>query len=771
MSNKRYILPLIPMRGLTIFPGMIVHFDAGRKISITAAENAITNNGLVFLSLQKDIMIENPVKDDLSMYGVIAEIKQILRMPDGTMRLLVEGMERGKITKFYEDNEYFKISCVKKSEIPFDDETQEELQVRRVKHLLEDYISHFDDVSPELVSAIMSIEDAGEIADVTAANFPIKPPDRQVILEELDVQARIEKLISMMENENRIVEIEQEVADKLKDNLDKNQRDYVLREQIKVIREELGESDGAEENQDKFLKEINERNLPEQTVIKLKDEIDKLRRLPSHSQEYSVLEGYIEAVLELPWDKYDEDNADIKTARVILEKDHYGLEKVKEKILELLAVKKLTGKIGGSILCLVGPPGTGKTSIAHSLAEAMGRKYVRVSLGGIQNESEIRGHRKTYVGSMPGRIMAAMKQAGSNNPLILLDEIDKMSSDLKGDPAAAMLEVLDPEQNKTFRDHFIELPFDLSNVLFIATANSVENIPRPLYDRMEIVEVSGYSDDEKLIIAKKYILPKQKRLAGIKTNALKISDSVLKLIIEGYTRESGVRALERSIRTVCRKAAMEFLEKDAKSITVTTKTLKDYLGSRIYIYDSVSKEKMTGVANGLAWTEVGGDTLFIEVNVMDGTGKLELTGNLGEVMKESAKTALSLIRANAEKYNIEPDFYKTKDIHIHIPEGAIPKDGPSAGITMTTAIVSALSGKNVKNDVAMTGEITLRGRVLPIGGLREKTLAAYRMGIKTVIIPSENKKDYEELPEKIKTGLKFVFAKSINDVLKVALEG
>ena len=771
MSNKRYILPLIPMRGLTIFPGMIVHFDAGRKMSIAAAENAMANGGLVFLSLQKDIMVEMPVKSDISVYGVIAEIKQILRLPDGTMRLLVEGLCRGKITKFYEDSEYFKISCVEKREVPFEDETQEELLVRRVKHLLEEYVSHFDDVSPELVSAIMSIEDAGEMSDVTAANFPIKPADRQLILEELDVKTRIEKLISMMENENRIIEIEQEVADKLKDNLDKNQRDYVLREQIKVIREELGETDFSEDSPDKFSKEISERDLPGHVFAKLKEEIEKLRRLPSHSQEYSVLEGYIEAVLELPWDKLDDENEDIKVAREILEKDHYGLEKVKEKILELLAVKKLTGKIGGSILCLVGPPGTGKTSIAHSLAEAMGRKYVRVSLGGIQNESEIRGHRKTYVGSMPGRIMAAMKQAGANNPLILLDEIDKMSSDLRGDPAAAMLEVLDPEQNKTFRDHFIELPFDLSNVLFIATANSVENIPRPLYDRMEIVEVSGYSDDEKLIIAKKYILPKQKKLAGIKPGSLKISDSVLKLIIEGYTRESGVRALERSIRTVCRKAAMEFLEKDAKTVTVSKINLKNYLGSRIYIYDSINKQKMIGVANGLAWTEVGGDTLFIEVNVMDGTGKLELTGNLGDVMKESAKTAFSLIRANAKKYDIDFDFYKTKDIHIHIPEGAIPKDGPSAGITMTTAIVSALNGKCVKNDVAMTGEITLRGRVLPIGGLREKTLAAYRMGIKTVIIPYENKKDYEELPEKIKTGLNFVFAKTIDEVLKVALEG
>lgn len=769
MPSKRYVFPLIPMRGISIFPGMIMHFDAGRRISVVAAEKAMKGDGRIFLSMQKDILLENPEKDDICRFGVIAEIKQILRLPDGSVRLLVEGLERAKITKLSFDEECFVASCVIKREAAVADETEEQVLIRRIKNLLDEYISHFDDVSPELVAAIMSIEDAGELADITAANFPLKPNERQSILEELDVFTRMEKLAMMMENENNILEIEQDVADKLKNTLDKNQRDYVLREQIKVIKEELGD-DVFDESSDKLVKEISERDLPPFVKEKLSEEADKLKKMSPYSQEYSVTESYIETVLKLPWDKADEEQDDIKEARRVLEREHYGLEKVKQKILELIAVKKLTGNVNGSILCLVGPPGTGKTSIVKSLAQAMGRKYVRVSLGGIQNEAEIRGHRKTYVGSMPGRIINALKQAGTSNPVILLDEIDKMANDMHGDPSSAMLEVLDPEQNKSFRDHFIELPFDLSGVLFVATANSVENIPHPLYDRMEMVEVTGYSDEEKLVIAKKYILPKQRRLAGLQNKSIKISDKILRLIIEGYTRESGVRALERTVRTVCRKAAMEIAENSSDSVTVNASVLKDYLGSRTYTYDTINKESVAGVAAGLAWTEVGGDTLFIEVNVMDGAGKLELTGNLGDVMKESARTAVSYIRANAGKLGIKTDFYKNKDIHIHIPEGAIPKDGPSAGITMTTAIVSALSGVPVKRDVAMTGEVTLRGRVLPIGGLREKTLAAYRMGIRTVIIPYENKKDYEELSDNIKKALTFVFVKDVNEVLKNALE-
>ncbi len=770
MPNKRYMLPLIPLRGLTVFPGMIIHFDAARELSVAAAETAMKEGGEVFLASQKDLLVENPEKEDIYSFGVIAEIKQILRLSDGSLRLLVEGITRAKSTGFYKEENYFRVRCIAKRETADREEIEEEVLVRRLKKLINEYVAHFDEVSPEIIAAVLSIENAGELADIAAANFPLKPHEKQVILEELDSCKRMEKLIAMIEHENKVMDIEQAVSDKLKDNLDKNQREYVLREHIKVLREELGEGDSPEEETDKFKKQISERNLPEAAKTKLLEEIEKLSKIPPQSQEYSVVEGYIETVLELPWDKADEDRTDISAAREILKRDHFGLEKVKEKILEMLAVKKLTGKVSGSVMCLVGPPGTGKTSIVHSLAEAMGRKYVRVSLGGVQNEAEIRGHRKTYVGSMPGRIIAALKQAGTKNPVILLDEIDKISSELRGDPAAALLEVLDPEQNKSFRDHFIEIPFDLSEVLFVATANSVDNIPRPLYDRMEMVEVSGYSDEEKLVIAKKYILPKQKKLAGLENKELKISESVLKLIIEGYTRESGVRALERRIRTVCRKAAMEITENKASSVSVNSAALKKYLGSRDFVYDSMNKGDLAGVATGLAWTEVGGDTLFIEVNVMEGSGKLELTGNLGDVMKESAKAALSCIRANAERLGIAPDFYKTKDIHIHIPEGAIPKDGPSAGITMATAMVSALSGALVKRNVAMTGEITLRGRVLPIGGLKEKSLAAFRMGIDTVIIPFENKKDYEELPENVRKKMKFVFAKELFDVLGVALK-
>lgn len=764
------MLPLIPLRGLTVFPGMIIHFDAARELSVAAAEAAMKEGGEVFLASQKDLLVENPEKEDIYSFGVIAEIKQILRLSDGSLRLLVEGITRAKSTGFYKEENYFRVRCIAKRETADREEIEEEVLVRRLKKLINEYVAHFDEVSPEVIAAVLSIENAGELADIAAANFPLKPHEKQVILEELDSCKRMEKLIAMIEHENKVMDIEQAVSDKLKDNLDKNQREYVLREHIKVLREELGEGDSFEEETDKFKKQISERNLPEAAKTKLLEEIEKLSKIPPQSQEYSVVEGYIETVLELPWDRADEDRTDISAAREILKRDHFGLEKVKEKILEMLAVKKLTGKVSGSVMCLVGPPGTGKTSIVHSLAEAMGRKYVRVSLGGVQNEAEIRGHRKTYVGSMPGRIIAALKQAGTKNPVILLDEIDKISSELRGDPAAALLEVLDPEQNKSFRDHFIEIPFDLSEVLFVATANSVDNIPRPLYDRMEMVEVSGYSDEEKLVIAKKYILPKQKKLAGLENKELKISESVLKLIIEGYTRESGVRALERRIRTVCRKAAMEITENKASSVSVNSAVLKKYLGSREFVYDSMNKGDLAGVATGLAWTEVGGDTLFIEVNVMEGSGKLELTGNLGDVMKESAKAALSCIRANAERIGIAPDFYKTKDIHIHIPEGAIPKDGPSAGITMATAMVSALSGAVVKRNVAMTGEITLRGRVLPIGGLKEKSLAAFRMGIDTVIIPFENKKDYEELPENVRKKMKFVFAKELFDVLGVALK-
>lgn len=770
MANKKYRLPLIPLRGLTVFPGMVLHFDVGRKKSIAAIERAMQGDRLVFLSYQIDSFIENPVREDISKIGVVAEVRQILKLPDGNIRVLIEGLARAGITRYYDSEECIEANVAEKYDIPCEDRLSEQVLMRRVIDLLHDHFDLYEKINPQIMTSLIEIEDGGELADITASNFPLKPHDQQMILEELDVRLRLEKLIALMENENNILEVEQGVMSKLKTSLDKNQRDYILREQMKVIQEELGDFESGQAEADEYRKKIDSRSLPKEVKEKLCEELARLSRLPSMSQEYGVVQNYIDTVLAMPWDVTTEENNDIELAKKILDRDHYGLEKVKERILEYLAVKNLAPDTKGSIICLAGPPGTGKTSIAKSLAESLGRKYVRVSLGGIQNEAEIRGHRKTYVGAMPGRIAAALKMAGSKNPLILLDEIDKMSSDFRGDPTAAMLEVLDPEQNSGFRDHFLELPFDLSQVLFVTTANSIENIPRPLYDRMDIIEISGYTELEKLNIAKQYLIPKQRKENGLTAKSFKIADKVINLIIEGYTRESGVRALERKIGAVCRKAAKEIVEENKNSITVSEKLLTKYLGGRIFTYEHAPKNNMIGMATGLAWTEVGGDTLSIEVNVMKGSGKLELTGNLGDVMKESAKAALSFIRANCDVFEINPDFYKEKDIHIHVPEGAIPKDGPSAGITMATAIISALTGAAVLRNVAMTGEITLRGRVLPIGGLREKSLAAYRMGIEKIIIPFENKKDYEELPDRIKEKIKFVFAKDIKTVLENAIE-
>lgn len=769
MTNKRYRLPLVPTRGLTVFPGMVIHFDVGRKKSIAAVEKAMAENNLLFLSYQKDSFVETPTRQDISKIGVVAEVRQILRLPDGNLRVLIDGISRAAITRYYDSDDLTEVSVIEKPDIPCEDTVEEQVLMRKVQNLLKDYFDLYEKINPQAMTSLMEIEDGGELADITASNYPLKPSDKQLVLEELDVRLRLEKLIALMENENNILEIEQGVMSKLKTSLDKNQRDYILREQMKIIQEELGDFESGALEADGYREKINQRTLPKEVSEKLDEEISRLSRLSVMSQEYAVVQNYIDTVLSMPWDISTEESTDIKWAKEVLDRDHYGLEKVKERILEYLAVKKLSPDAKGSIICLAGPPGTGKTSIAKSLAEALGRKYVRVSLGGIQNEAEIRGHRKTYVGAMPGRIAAALKAAGSKNPLILLDEIDKMSSDFRGDPTAAMLEVLDPEQNSTFRDHFLELPFDLSQVLFVTTANSIENIPRPLYDRMDIIEISGYTELEKLNIAKQYLLPKQRKENGLTAKTLKISDKVINLIIEGYTRESGVRALERKLGAICRKAAKTIVEEEKNSIKVSEKLLKEYLGGRIFTYDHAPESDMVGMATGLAWTEVGGDTLSIEINTMKGSGKLELTGNLGDVMKESAKAALSFIRANSDTFGIDAEFYKEKDIHIHVPEGAIPKDGPSAGITMATALVSALTGKSVKREVAMTGEITLRGRVLAIGGLREKSLAAYRMGIRKIIIPFENKKDYEELPEKIKNEIEFVFAKDMKEVLKHAL--
>ncbi len=770
MTNNKFTLPLIPLRGITIFPGTVIHFDVGRPKSSAAVHRAMDEDKLVFLCYQNDITVDDPTLDDLADIGTVAEIKQILNLPDGNIRILVEGLYRGYITRFTEKDNHAEVTVLRAEETICDDDVQVQVLMRRVFHLVERFLDLYDRLSPEAVTSLLSIEEPGELADVVASNFPLKPQLKQKILNELQVDMRLEKLIHILAHETDILEIEHEIMDKVQDSLDQNQRDYVLREKMKVIQDELGEGEAADADIRKYRAQMEGRNIPEEVCEKLEEEFNRLRKGHPYSQEYGVIQNYIETVLSLPWGIESEETLDIPLAKKILDRDHYGLDKVKERILEYIAVRMLSGKPKSNVLCLVGPPGTGKTSIAKSLAEALGRNYHRISLGGVQNEAEIRGHRKTYIGAMPGRIVDAIKRAGSSNPLLLIDEIDKMSQDYHGDPASAMLEVFDPEQNKNFRDHFLELPFDLSDVLFIATANSLDTVPRPLLDRMDVIEISGYSMEEKLHIASRYLLPKQRKLHGLKATQLRCNNTVLSAIIEGYTRESGVRTLERRIAALCRKAAVRFAEDESlPSVSVTTKNLTDFLGKQRYHYEKTGTQNQIGLVTGLAWTEVGGDTLCIEVNTMPGTGKLELTGSLGDVMQESAKAALSYLRSNTESLGIATDFYKQTDIHIHVPEGAVPKDGPSAGITMATALVSALTGRPVSRFVAMTGEITLRGRVLPIGGLKEKALAAFRMGIKTVVIPFDNKPDYEELPQKLKDGMQFIFAKDMGTVLETAL--
>lgn len=763
-NTNIYTLPLVPLRGLSVFPGMILHFDVGRPKSIDALESAMQHNKLVYLCCQNDVNVDTPSENDLAETGTICEVKQILRMPDGGMRVLVEGRWRGKILKYEECATYACVEVLKLDDITDDVDIYIKALMRKVQHLTEKFLELNEKFTPDTTSALLSIDDPSELADLIASNLPIKPVYKQELLDCIDVSQRLEALITFMTDEIDILGVEKDVMSHVNENLDQNQREYILREKLKVVKEELGESD--DEDISKFRNELKKRDLPENIASAINREIEKLAKIPQHSQEYAVEESYIETLLSLPWEISSEETLDISAAKEKLDRDHFGLDKVKERIIEYIAVRKLSDKPGGTILCLVGPPGTGKTSIVSSLAESINRKYARLSLGGVHNESEIRGHRKTYVASMPGRIIEAIKNAGVNNPVILLDEIDKMSHDYSGDPSSAMLEVLDPEQNKSFRDNYIELPFDLSNVMFIASANSLDSIPRPLLDRMDIIEVTGYTDEEKLTIAKKYLVPKQRRKNGLTSSAIKFNDGAIKDIISDYTRESGVRGLERTISKVCRKVAVEVVADPKTSVSIKKTNLSDYLGKPLYQRAKKESENEVGTATGLAWTEVGGETLGIEVNIMGGSGKLELTGNLGDVMKESASAALSYIRANSLKLGIDSDFYKTRDIHIHIPEGAVPKDGPSAGITMASAMISALTSIPLRADTAMTGEITLRGKVLPIGGLKEKSLAALRLGIKNIIIPFENKPDYDELPSVVKDNINFYFAKTMDEVLK-----
>ena len=770
ISENDNVFYTVTMRGLVAFPDMVMHFDVAREKSIRSIMNALEGNGKIFLVAQHEAYVDNPVSSDLYKVGVVAEIKQVLRLPDNNMlKVLVKGLYKARMVNFMDDGEKF-MSVIKR--LPSrsrvrTDSTDTEALMRSVKGAFERYSSFFPKMPQELIISVMTQENPEKLFQLVVFNCTIDYREKQELLEESNLLNRLAMLVTFINAENEILEIEHEINEQTHENMDKNQKEYFLREQMRVIQEQLGESD-SEENF-RYMSRAVSIDCDEKSREKLIKEIEKLSKMPPYSQEAFVIRNYLDAVFELPWGKYSKAKVSLEKAESILEKDHYGLKKVKERILEFLAVYMLNPKIKGQIICLAGPPGIGKTSIAKSVAKAMGRKYARVSLGGVRDEADIRGHRKTYIGAMPGRIITAMQQAGTCNPLILFDEIDKLCNDIKGDPSSAMLEVLDSEQNNTFRDHFIEIPFDLSKAVFIMTANNVSAIPEPLLDRMEIIELPSYTAEEKFHIAKQHLIPKQLKEHGLKASQLKITDDALNDVIQYYTKEAGVRSLERVIASLCRKTARKISSGELKKVTVKPENIQEYLGVKKYPADISSKENQVGVVNGLAWTSVGGVIMPLEVLVMDGTGKTEVTGSLGDVMKESSRIAISYVRSIAEKYGIDKEFYKKNDIHIHAPEGAVPKDGPSAGVTMTTALVSALSGIPVRADVAMTGEITLHGKVLAIGGLREKTMAAYKAGIKTVIIPVANKPDLEDVDDVVKNSMEFVYAGTLTDVLDTAL--
>lgn len=772
MEKDSKVLPLIPLRGMVIFPYMILHFDVGRDKSIKALEEAMLNNQEIFLVAQKEANDEEPTEKDIYKVGTLCNIKQVLKLPGDTVRVLVEGIQRGTIEEYIDEESYIKvrINLIDEKAHIEEDNLDEEAMLRTLKTSFNEYVKLSAAFPPEVIENLDKIESSGKVVDTVSSYMMLDIEDKQELLEALDINERMEKLTIKIKNESEIVKIEKKIGAKVKSKIDKVQKEYFLREQLKVIQEELGEDDENKKEINRYKTKLNKAKLPKTVKEKAMYELERLKSTGSYSSEGGIIKTYLDWVLDIPWNVSTEDNLDIKKARVILDAEHYGLKDVKERIIEYLAVKKMSNSLKGPILCLVGPPGVGKTSIARSVANAIGRNFVRMSLGGVRDEADIRGHRRTYVGAIPGRIVYGMKSAKSKNPLFLLDEIDKMGMDFKGDPSSALLEVLDSEQNSTFRDHYLELDIDLSNVMFITTANTLDTIPGPLLDRMEIIEVSGYTYEEKLNICKKYLIPKQLKEHGIDDKVINFSDSAINYIIEGYTRESGVRSLERKVASVIRKAITEMVEKDKNSVSITLNHIKKYLGKEIFKEERIEKEDKIGVVTGMAWTAYGGDILPVEVSVMDGSGKLELTGQLGDVMKESAKTAYSLVRSIGQEYGCI-DFHKEKDIHIHVPEGAVPKDGPSAGITMTTALISALSKKAVKHNVSMTGEITLTGRVLPIGGLKEKCLAAYRAGVDTVIIPKENEKDIDKIPLTIRKKLNFIIASKIDEVLQNALVG
>ncbi|ADM71488.1 Lon protease 1 [Paenibacillus polymyxa E681] len=767
-KTKGRRFPLLPLRGLLVYPSMVLHLDVGREKSVKALEKAMVEDNLILLCSQSEVNIEEPTQEDIFRVGTVAKVRQMLKLPNGTIRVLVEGLERAEIIQYTDNEEYYEVMAKELHEAE-NVQPETDALMRTVLTQFEHYINLSKKVTPETLAAVSDIEEPGRLADVITSHLTLKIKEKQDILETIDVTQRLEKLLDILNNEREVLELERKINQRVKKQMEKTQKEYYLREQMKAIQKELGEKEGRAGEVEELRNQLSELELPVSVKEKVEKEIDRLEKMPASSAEGGVIRNYVDWLLSLPWNKFTDDDLDIVKAEEVLNNDHYGLDKPKERVLEYLAVRKLVKTIKGPILCLVGPPGVGKTSLARSIAKSMGREFVRISLGGVRDEAEIRGHRRTYVGAMPGRIIQGMKTAGTSNPVFLLDEIDKMASDFRGDPSAALLEVLDPEQNNTFSDHFVELPFDLSNVMFVTTANAAHNIPRPLMDRMETLYIPGYTELEKLEIANRYLLPKQKREHGLDEEQLVIGEDTLLRVIREYTRESGVRNLEQQMASLCRKAAKSVVSGGEGPIQITPDNLKDYLGIAKFRYGVAELEDQIGTVTGLAWTEVGGETLMIEVTVVPGSGKLILTGKLGDVMKESAQAAFSYTRSKAVDLGIELDFYEKNDIHIHIPEGAIPKDGPSAGITIATALISALTNRHVSKDVAMTGEITLRGRVLPIGGLKEKSLAAHRAGYKKILLPKDNERDLKDIPDSIRQDVEFVPVAHMDQVLKHAL--
>lgn len=773
MEASGKLMPLLALRGIIVFPGMTVNLDVGRDKSINAVNAAMQLDKKILLVTQRDAETADPKREELYNYGVVAEIKQLLKLPSGAIRILIQGLERAELTSLIDapfKDTYLEGFAMPVASIEPEENSETEAMRRVLLQSFEKWLVTGKKVTTEVMLNFKNITTAGEIADIIAGYLTISIDEKEELLELADVKERMHKLHTFLCKELEIAELEKNITQEVRKQIEKNQREYYLREQIKVINKELGEGDERQAEVDEYKKQMEGRDLPPEVADKINKELDRLYKMPPMMAESGVIRNYVETLLALPWGIYGKDNFDLKHAEKVLNKDHYGLEKVKERILEYLAVRALTKSGKGPILCLVGPPGVGKTSLAQSVARAIDRKFTRMSLGGVHDEAEIRGHRRTYIGAMPGRIIHGMQTCGVMNPVFLLDEVDKMSSDFRGDPASALLEVLDPEQNNTFSDHYVEIPFDLSQVFWIVTANTVETIPPALLDRMEVVQLSSYTEDEKVKIAELHLLPKERQNNGLTAKTLSITEDALRMIIRGYTREAGVRNLERKIAAVCRKTALRIVNGEAKSAKVTAKNLHKYLGKVIYLEEDVSLEAAAGICTGLAWTRVGGELLKVEVVACKGKGHLALTGQLGDVMKESAQAGYTYIRSRADELGLDKDFYETTDIHIHLPEGAIPKDGPSAGITMATAMISALTGRKVKKNLAMTGEITLSGRVLPVGGIKEKFLAAHRYGVKTIIMPAKNEQDLEELPANVRAKMHFIPVKHMDEVLKIALE-